>query len=80
MAGGYGYDSNHWGFVTGNSEQIQEMARGFGVAVKLEGGTYDHSFSTAIFDAIGKLQNMWPIGGDMTDQIVGEIVRAAAAK
>ena len=76
-ARGYGYDSNHWSFVTGNAEQIQELARGFGVAVKLEGGTYDHGFSTAIFDAAGKLQNMWPIGGDMTDQIVSEIVKGA---
>lgn len=73
----YGYDSNHWSFVTGNAEQIQELARGFGVAVKLEGGTYDHGFSTAVFDATGKLQNMWPIGGDMTDQIVNEIVKGA---
>lgn len=73
----YGYDSNHWSFITGNAEQIQELARGFGVAVKLEGGTYDHGFSTAIFDATGKLQNMWPIGGDMTGQIVSEIVKGA---
>ena len=73
----YGYDSNHWSFITGNVEQIQELARGFGVAVKWEGGTYDHGFSTAVFDATGKLQNMWPIGGDMTDQIVSEIVKAA---
>lgn len=76
-AHGYGCDSNHWSFITGNAEQIQELARGFGVAVKLEGGTYDHGFSTAIFDATGKLQNMWPIGGDMTDQIVVEILKAA---
>ena len=73
----YGYDSNHWSFITGNPEQIQELARGFGIAVKLAGGTYDHGFSTAIFDATGKLQNMWPIGGDMTDQIVSEIVKGA---
>jgi len=73
----YGYDSNHWSFITGNAEQIQELARGFGVTVKLEGGTYDHGFSTAIFDTTGKLQNMWPIGGDMTDQIISEIVKGA---
>jgi len=79
-ARGYGYDSNHWSFITGNTEQIQELASGFGVAVKLEGGTYDHGFSTAIFDATGKLQNMWPIGGDMTGQIVGEVVRGAGAR
>lgn len=76
----YGYDSNHWSFITGRPEHIQELASGFGVNAKLEGGTYDHGFSTAIFDATGKLQNMWPIGGDLTDQIVGDLVKGAAAK
>ena len=76
----YGYDSNRWSFITGNMEHIQELARGFGVNAKLEGGTYDHGFSTAIFDATGKLQNMWPIGGNLTEQIVGDLVKGAAAK
>lgn len=76
----YGYDSNHWSFITGNLEHVQELARGFGVNAKLEGGTYDHGFSTAIFDATGRLQNMWPIGGNLTDQIVSDLVKGAAAK
>ncbi|NJR32242.1 MAG: hypothetical protein HC778_04550 [Chamaesiphon sp. CSU_1_12] len=33
-----------------------------------------------IFDATGRLQNMWPIGGDMTDQLLAEIQKAARAK
>jgi protein SCO1/2 len=76
----YRYDSNHWSFVTGNHGQILELARGFGVGVTKEGGVYNHNFSTVIFDAAGRLQNMWPIGGDMTDQIVTEINKAARAK
>lgn len=76
----YRYDSNHWSFVTGNNEQIQELARGFGVGITKEGGVYNHNFSTVIFDAAGRLQNTWPIGGDMTDQIVAEINKAARAK
>jgi protein SCO1/2 len=76
----YKYDSNHWSFVTGNNEQIQELARGFGVGVTKEGGGYNHNFSTVIFDAAGRLQNMWPIGGDMTDQIAAEINKAARAR
>jgi protein SCO1/2 len=76
----YRYDSNHWSFVTGNNEQIQELARGFGVGITKEGGVYNHNFSTVIFDAAGRLQNMWPIGGDMTDQIVTEINKAARSK
>lgn len=73
----YGYDSNCWSFLTGDSGQIAELARGFGVAVTPGGGTIEHGFSTAIFDANGDLQNMWLIGGDMTDHIVGEILKAA---
>lgn len=76
----YRYDSNHWSFVTGNNEQILELARGFGVGVTKEGGLYNHNFSTAIFDAAGRLQNMWPIGGDMTDSIVAEITKAARVR
>lgn len=76
----YGYDSNHWSFITGRPEHLQELASGFGVNATLEGGTYDHGFSTAIFDATGRLQNMWPIGGDLTDQIVSDLVKGAAAK
>lgn len=74
----YRYDSNHWSFVTGNVEQIRELAAGFGVPITAEGATYNHGFRTAIFDTAGRLQTMWPVGGDMTDTIVSEIVKAAA--
>ena len=73
----YNYDSNHWSFVTGKPEDIRELARGFGIPIKADSGTYDHGFRTAIFDATGRLQVMWPVGGDMTDTIVTEIVKAA---
>jgi protein SCO1/2 len=76
----YRYDSNHWSFVTGNNGQILELARGFGVGVTKEGSVYNHNFSTIIFDATGRLQNMWPIGGDMTDQLVAEINKAARTR
>lgn len=79
-ARGYGYDSNHWTFVTGNAAHITELAAGFGVHAKADGGSFDHNFSTAVFDATGRLQNMWPIGGDMTEQLVTELVKGAAAR
>ena len=73
----YGYDSNHWSFVTGNPDHIRELANGFGVPITPEGATLNHGFATAIFDAGGRLQRMWPIGGNMTDQIVAEIREGA---
>jgi protein SCO1/2 len=72
----YRYDSNHWSFLTGHPEQIRELARGFGVPISAEGATYTHGFRTAIFDTNGSLQAIWPVGGDMTDQIVAEITKA----
>lgn len=77
---GYGYDSNHWTFVTGNAAHITELAAGFGVQAKPDGGSFDHNFSTVVFDATGKMQNMWPIGGDMTEQLVTELIKGAAAR
>jgi protein SCO1 len=76
----YGYDSNHWSFLTGNPEQIRELAAGFGVPITPEGASYNHGFRTAIFDTQGRLQTIWPIGGDMVDQIVTEITKAAGRR
>lgn len=76
----YRYDSNHWSFVTGNIEQIRELAAGFGVPITPDGANFNHGFRTAIFDTAGRLQTMWPVGGDMTDTIVTEIVTAAKPK
>ena len=73
----YGYDSNHWSFITGHPEHIAELARGFGVPLAPEGGLVTHGFRTAVFDTAGTLQNVWPIGGDLTDLIVSEMVKAA---
>jgi protein SCO1/2 len=76
----YRYDSNYWSFVTGNIEQIRELARGFGVPVTPEGPTINHGFRTAVFDTAGHLSTIWPVGGDMTDTIVSEIVNAARSR
>ena len=76
----YRYDSNHWSFITGHPAQIRELARGFGVPIAAEGVSYNHGFRTAIFDATGRLQTMWPVGGDMSDQLVAEITKGAKAR
>jgi len=76
----YRYDSNYWSFLTGNIGQIRELAQGFGVPITAEGASYNHGFRTAIFDAAGRLQTIWPVSGDMTDPIVTEVTKAAQAK
>jgi protein SCO1/2 len=73
----YQYDSNHWSFVTGRTNDIHQLTRGFGVSVAPGAGIFNHGFLTAVFDASGKLQRMWPVGGDTTDMLVREIVQGA---
>lgn len=75
----YKYDSNHWSFLTGPAEQVRELAQGFGVPISIDGAGYNHGFRTAVFDTAGRLQAFWPVGGDLTDQIVGEVTKAARA-
>jgi len=74
----YKYDSNHWTFVTGATNDIRSLARGFGVSIKPGAAIFDHGFITAVFDASGKLQRMWPVGGDTTDMLVNELTTGAA--
>lgn len=73
----YQYDSNHWSFLTGNIDHIRELTRGFGVGVTNDGFLINHDFATAVFDTTGRLQNLWRFGGDTTDILVGEILKAA---
>lgn len=76
----YHYDSNHWSFLTGNSNHIHELARGFGVGITNDGFSYVHDFATAVFDSSGRLQNLWRFGGDTTEIIATEILKATASK
>jgi protein SCO1/2 len=72
----YGYDSNHWTFLTGDPVQIRQLTRGFGLSVVPEAGIFSHDFRTVVFDASGQLQTMWPFGGNTTDLLVNEILKA----
>ncbi|HEY5233531.1 MAG TPA: SCO family protein [Verrucomicrobiae bacterium] len=75
----YGYDPAHWSFLTGPADEIAELAQGSGVSYKSAGGTFNHNFRTLIIDAAGHLQMIFPTSGDLSDQIVAEIIKAAAA-
>jgi protein SCO1 len=74
----YGYDPAHWSFITGAQDKIAELARLSDVTFNKDGsGFYDHGFRTQIIDAKGRLQMSFPIGGNLSDAIVSEIVKAA---
>ena len=75
----YQYDPGHWSFLTGPADKIGELARGSGVSYQYDAGTFNHDFRTLIIDAAGHLQMIFPTGGDLSDQIVTELIKAAAA-
>jgi len=74
----YGYDPEHWSFFTGSLEKIAALARGSGVTYETEAGTINHNFRTLIIDPEGHLQMIFPTSGDLSDQIVSEILKATA--
>lgn len=76
----YRYDPAHWSFFTGPKEKIAELARGAGVKYEADAGTINHNFRTLIIDPGGHLQMVFPVSGDLSDQIVSEILKAAAQK
>lgn len=78
-AKGYGYDSNRWTFLTSSQQTIDEVARRFSFNFKKEGGVFTHHFFTLVLDANGYWHAGWPVGGDTSDNLVEEIVKASAA-
>jgi protein SCO1/2 len=74
----YRYDPNHWSFLTGPPDKIGELARLSGVEYESDAGIFNHNFRTLIIDAAGHLQMIFPTTGDLSDQIVAELVKAAA--
>jgi len=74
----YAYDPARWSFLTGPPDKIAELARSCGMNFERDGNTFNHSFRTLIVDAAGRLQMVFPTGGDLSDQIVAQIIKTAA--
>ena len=75
----YEYDSDHWSFLTGAQDQINALGRSVGVSYQAKAGTMDHNFRTVIVDPAGRVQMVFPTSGDLSDQIVEQIIKAAGA-
>jgi len=73
----YLYDPDHWSFLTGSPDQIAALARACGVEYAPDAGTITHNFRTLIVDPNGHLQMVFPTSGDLSDQIVRELLKAA---
>ncbi len=74
----YQYDCRHWSFITGPREEISELARLSNVQFEPDGGLFNHNFRTMIIDASGQLQMIFPTGGDLSEAIVSEVLKAAS--
>lgn len=75
----YQYDPTHWSFLTGPKDKISELARLSNVQFEPDAGLFNHNFRTLIIDASGHLQMVFPTGGDLSEAIVSEVLKAAVA-
>jgi protein SCO1/2 len=75
----YQYDPKRWNFVTGPKEELSELAHQSNVKFEGAGGLFNHNFRTLIIDAAGHLQMIFPMGGNLSDAIATEVLKAAAA-
>jgi protein SCO1/2 len=74
----YRYNPKRWTFLTGPADKISELARQAGVTYRYDGDTINHDFRTLIIDTAGHLQMVFPTSGNLSDQIVAELIKAAA--
>jgi protein SCO1/2 len=75
----HGADSNRWSLLVTSKENTLRIARLFGLIYEPAAGTIEHDFRTVIVDAAGGVQAVWPIGGDTSDALVNELIKAARA-
>lgn len=76
----YRYDPVHWSFVTGPKDKILELARLSEVQVNPDSGLFNHNFRTMIIDASGRVQMIFPMGGDLSEAIVSEMLKAVNSR
>lgn len=76
----YHYDTNHWSFATGALVDIDALTEQFGLMFPREGAGFNHNLRTVVVDAQGKVQKVF-IGNEWkVEDLVAEMVKAAAAK
>lgn len=64
--------------MTGPAEQIGQLARMSDVTFERDGPSFNHNFRTLIIDTTSDLQMVFPTGGDLSEAIAEEILKAAA--
>ncbi len=76
----YNCDPQHWDFVTSDLVEITALADQVGENFWHEGPSITHNLRTVVVDAQGRIQKIIPENKWTSDELVAEIVKAAAAK
>lgn len=76
----YNYNPIHWTFLTGPEERVANLTRMFGFEFKPEAGTiFSHGFRTVILTPTEKVQQIYPVSGNLSQNIVEDMLKALAA-
>ena len=81
----YGYEPQHWSFLTGALIDIDALTEQFGLVFSRNVGSgglgaFDHNMRTVVIDAAGKVQRIF-IGNEWKpDELVEEMKKGAAKK
>ena len=76
----YDCDPKHWDFVTSDLVEVTALADQVGENFWHEGPSITHNLRTVVVDANGRIQKIIPENKWTSDELVAEIVKAAAAK
>ncbi len=76
----FDYQPEHWDFVIGDPLEVTAIADQFGENFWREAGSISHNLRTVVIDATGKVQKITPENKWTSDELVAEIIKAAAAK
>ncbi|MHB8522620.1 MAG: SCO family protein [Limisphaerales bacterium] len=78
-SGKYRFDSAHWDFVTGAMIDIDAITEQFGMTFARQGTGFDHNLRTVVIDARGRIQRIIISNTWTSQELVSELVKAAAA-
>jgi protein SCO1 len=76
----FAYDPNHWSFATGSLIDITALAEQFSQTFWTEGETLNHNIRTVVVNTQGRIQSIFSGDAWTSDQLVKELVIAAAAQ
>ncbi|MDA1273959.1 MAG: SCO family protein [Verrucomicrobia bacterium] len=75
----YGYDPEHWSFVTGSMIDIDAITEQFGLPVVQDGGSLSHKLRTVVVDAQGRIQNIFMGNQWKPTELMDALIEAASA-